>query len=80
MDYTWGALHHWLGPWNMPVFFVLSGIVLNEAKWLGWNNFMNFLKNRTKTLIVPFLFWGTICNVWLLILLNFINGGGNVLT
>ena len=20
MDYTWGALNHLLGPWNMPVF------------------------------------------------------------
>lgn len=67
---------HWIHLWHMPLFFIVSGMVLNGEKWLGWNNYSRFVKSRLKTLILPFLFWGTVCNVWIYVILNYLHLGG----
>lgn len=55
------ALSNWIHLWHMPIFFILSGIVLNKSKYLGWSNFKSFLVNRLKTLILPYFCFGFIC-------------------
>lgn len=67
---------HWIHLWHMPLFFIVSGMVLNEKKWMGWSNYGRFVKSRLKTLILPFLFWGTVCNVWIYLILNYLHMGG----
>lgn len=69
---------HWIHLWHMPLFFIVSGMVLNEKKWMGWSNYGRFVKSRLKTLILPFLFWGTVCNVWIYLILNYLHMGGGV--
>ncbi|MBR3645128.1 MAG: acyltransferase family protein [Lachnospiraceae bacterium] len=54
---------------HMPVFFILSGYCYNETKY---KEFGKLLKNRLRSLILPYLFWGTFLfafwNVCLIIL------------
>lgn len=69
-------LEGWIHLWHMPVFFIMSGMVLNQVKWIGWNHLGAFFVNRFKSLIVPFVVWGTICNVWIFTLLNICGLGG----
>lgn len=48
----------------MPLFFFLSGLVLNRSKY----TFKNFLKNRFSTLILPYIFFYLLTYIyWLLI-------------
>lgn len=49
---------HWIHLWHMPLFFIVSGMVLNEKKWMGWSNYGRFVKSRLKTLILPLLILG----------------------
>lgn len=70
------SLAEWIHLWHMPIFFILSGMVLNGSKWLGWNKFLKLVINRFKSLIIPFLIWGTLCNIWLFIVLRLFNLGG----
>ena len=51
-------------------------MVLNRVKWVGWHHFGAFFVSRFKSLIVPFVVWGTICNVWIFTLLNICGIGG----
>lgn len=76
MSYSDGQLEGWIHLWHMPVFFILSGLVLNKKKWIGWNHLGSFFISRFKSLIVPFLVWGTICNLWIFVLLNICGIGG----
>lgn len=55
------SFDHWIHLWHMPIFFILSGLVLNPSKYLGWANFSYFFTNRLKTLIVPYLIFGVVC-------------------
>lgn len=62
--------------WHMPIFFILSGIVLNIDKYCGWNNFRSFLTTRVKTLLIPYLLFGVFCCTCGYILTN-LTGGVN---
>ncbi|OUP21234.1 hypothetical protein B5F32_05365 [Parabacteroides distasonis] len=49
---------------HMPLFFFLSGLVLNRSKY----TFKNFLKSRFATLILPYIFFYLLTYIyWLLI-------------
>lgn len=76
MSHSDERLEGWIHLWHMPVFFIISGMVLNRVKWIGWNHFGAFFVSRFKSLIVPFVIWGTICNVWIFTLLNICGIGG----
>ncbi len=76
MQNTDKSIDEWIHLWHMPIFFILSGMVLNSYKWLGWSNFRKYLISRFKLLIVPFLFYGTIWNLWILFILNVLQIGG----
>lgn len=45
----------------VPTFYLISGYLfyIGLEKW-SWNNYLNKLKKRCKTLLVPFLIWNTI--------------------
>lgn len=42
-------LHTWIYSFRMPLFFIISGIVLNTNY-----SFLVFLKKRVKSLVVPY--------------------------
>ena len=46
----------------VPTFYLISGYLffIGLEKW-NWNNYLNKLKKRARTLLVPFLIWNTIC-------------------
>lgn len=46
------AVHQWLYPWNMPVFFVLSGYL-----WKPNRAFLDELRVRSRTLALPYAVW-----------------------
>lgn len=66
--------------WHMPIFFILSGMLLNSTKWLGWKQFGKFTYSRLKSILVPYLFWGGICNLYLFVVSNYLVNVGKVLS
>ena len=54
------SVSHMIHIFHMPVFFILSGYCFNEIKH---KNFLLFLKSRTKSILVPYLFWGIVMYV-----------------
>ena len=44
----------WLHSFHMPLFFILSGLCFNEIKH---KKILKFLKNRFKSLIIPYVFF-----------------------
>lgn len=50
--------------WHMPIFFVLSGLVFNNAKYGGWKNFSALLKSRARMILLPFIIFGIICGLY----------------
>ena len=73
-------LARWIHLWHMPIFFILSGLVLNPLKWLGWNKYQKFAVSRFKSILIPYLFWGFICNCYLYIVSNYLMKSSNALT
>lgn len=66
--------------WHMPIFFILSGMLLSPTKYLGWDKFGKFTCSRLKSIIVPYLFWGGICNLYLFVVSNYVVNIGKVLS
>ncbi len=54
---TWSSVDKCIHSFHMPLFFVLSGYMFNEAKN---NNFLKFIKKKFLTLIVPYLFFSVV--------------------
>lgn len=73
-------LAKWIHLWHMPIFFILSGLVLNPLKWLGWDKYQKFAVSRFKSILIPYLFWGFICNCYLYIVSNYVMKSLNALT
>lgn len=73
-------LARWIHLWHMPIFFILSGLVLNPLKWLGWDKYQKFAVSRFKSILIPYLFWGFICNCYLYIVSNYLMKSSNALT
>ncbi len=67
----------WIHLWHMPIFFILSGMVLNPSKYMGWSNFSVFISNRFKTLIVPYFIFGTFCTTFGYMVSKISGFGGN---
>lgn len=46
----------------VPTFYLISGYLffIGLEKW-NWKTYLNKIKKRSKTLLVPFLIWNTIC-------------------
>ncbi len=57
----------WITSFHMPAFFVIHGILFNEEKWKK-KSFWNYLKSRSFSLLVPYLFFETIGIICRLIL------------
>ena len=74
------SLARWIHLWHMPIFFILSGLVLNPSKWLGWSNYRKFTISRLKSILIPYLFWGFVCNCYLYVVSNYIMKRSNALT
>ena len=69
-------LSNFIHLWHMPMFFMLSGIVLNSDKYIGWGNFKTFIANRTKTIILPYFCFGIIYMAFSYISINVIGISG----
>lgn len=63
--------------WHMPIFFFLSGVVLNEEKYLKWGNFKLFLKSRIMTLLIPYVLFGVIYMSLSFLCINILGFSGN---
>lgn len=58
------TLYDWIYSFHMPMFYMLSGMVFNPAKY---NSFRTYLQRRVKTLVIPFFILNTIlylCARW----------------
>ena len=53
-------LSNWINSFHMPLFFFLSGLCFNDAKY---TEFMPFLKKRVSTLLLPLLYFCVILTV-----------------
>lgn len=53
-------LSSWIYTFHMPLFFILSGIVFSGTKY----SFVEFLRRRIKTLVVPYFCLGTVIFLW----------------
>lgn len=73
-------LARWIHLWHMPIFFILSGLVLNPLKWLGWDKYQKFTVSRFKSILIPYLFWGFLCNCYLYVVSNYVMKSSNALT
>ena len=62
--------------WHMPLFFMLSGLVLNPDKYLGWGNFRAFIMTRTKTIILPYVCFGLLYLSFSYLFINIIGLNG----
>lgn len=49
---TLGLLNDFVTMWFMPLFFVMSGYLLNVEKWMAPER--NFTKNRFQRIMVPY--------------------------
>ncbi len=49
----------WITAFHMPAFFIIHGMLFNEEKWRE-KSFWNYLKSRSFSLIIPYLFFETI--------------------
>lgn len=72
LEHSDSELSRYIHLWHMPIFFILSGLVLNSNKWLGWSKFKQFVVSRSKSILLPYLFWGGICNIYLFIVTNYV--------
>lgn len=56
------SISHVLTHVCVPTFYLISGYLffIGLEKW-NWNNYLNKLWKRARTLLVPFLIWNTIC-------------------
>ncbi len=55
----------------VPIFFLLSGYFLFLNTKLSWTIFLSKVKNRVKSLLVPFLFWNLFVLAFLAFAQNF---------
>lgn len=58
---------------HMPVFFMIAGLCFNIEKY---HNFSLFIKNRAKSLLIPYFFWGTVMYCLWCLVPQFGNTGG----
>lgn len=65
---TLSFLHTWIYSFHMPLFFIISGIVLNTS-----DSFKVFLKKRCKSLLVPYFILNF--SVWLIETIIKVAGG-----
>jgi acyltransferase len=63
--YTQPLTHQWVYPWNVSLFFVLSGYF-----WSANRSFLADLRNRVRTLAVPYLAWFVVIAVLAMLLPN----------
>lgn len=65
----------WIYSFHMPLFFITSGI-LYRIKRSGEQKYSSLIQKKTKTLLIPYLIWNTIYQIFISIL-NF-RGGKNI--
>lgn len=58
-------LRTWFYAFHMPLFFVISGIL---ARGRSLPSFASLLKKRTRSLLVPYYFWGVIAALFLTVM------------
>lgn len=69
-------LSNFIHLWHMPMFFMLSGLVLNSDKYIGGGKFKAFIASRTKTIILPYFCFGIIYMTFSYISINVIGISG----
>lgn len=57
---VWSPIVNWIYGFHMPLFFMLSGFLLNKQKWYGIG-YKKFLVSRFKNYIIPYFIWCGIC-------------------
>jgi hypothetical protein len=68
--YKWFRLIaiHLVADVAVPAFFFIAGYLLYANIDFTWNNYVHKLRNRMKTLLVPYLMWNTICFLLIVVL------------
>lgn len=65
---------HVIGGIAVPCFFLISGLLFfsNYKNW-NWEQYLNKLKNRVRTLLIPYLAWNI--TPWIMYIIMFIIQG-----
>ena len=68
--YKWFRLIaiHLVADVAVPAFFFIAGYLLYANIDFTWNNYVHKLRNRVKSLLVPYLLWNTICFLLIVVL------------
>ena len=68
--YKWFRLIaiHLVADVAVPAFFFIAGYLLYSNYLFTWNNYVHKLRNRVKSLLVPYLLWNTICFLLIVVL------------
>jgi len=56
VDYVRVFISRGIADVTVPLFFLISGYLFFQGQW-SWGNYVNKLKRRINTLLVPYLFW-----------------------
>lgn len=63
--FCYSPIKIWLYSFHMPLFFFLSGVTFNLLKY---TNFKDYLKNKAKTLLIPYMFFAFVILCWRVVL------------